>query len=157
MFANLRLWLFVALLVGMACVPLLAQDATQPAPPPGQKNAGSPPQPGQRRTLESAGEIRWFSQQLNLSPEQREKLRPILTDEGDQLSAVRLDEHLPMDQKRAKTQEIREAFRPKIEAILTPEQKEKWDKMREAMQQRREERMKNADPNAAPNTAAPPK
>jgi len=157
MFANLRSWLFAALLVGLTCISLLAQNATQPSPPPPQNGPGSTPPAGQRRTLESAGEIRWFTQQLNLTPEQRDKLRPILTDEGDQLSAVRLDEHLPMDQKRAKFQEIREAFRPKIEAILTPEQKEKWAKMRELAQQRREERMKNADPDAAPNASASPK
>jgi len=82
-----------------------------------------------RGSIEGGAELRYLTQQLSLTPDQREKLRPILTDQGDQLSVVRLDEHLPPDQKRAKTLEIREAFRPKIAAVLTPEQLEKWKKM----------------------------
>jgi Spy/CpxP family protein refolding chaperone len=102
------------------------------------QGAGSPPPPtsgqsaapmGMRRSIEGGAELRYLTQQLSLTPDQREKLRPILTDQGDQLSVVRLDEHLPPDQKRAKTLEIREAFRPKIAAVLTPEQLEKWKKM----------------------------
>jgi periplasmic protein CpxP/Spy len=87
---------------------------------------------GLRRTLEGQAELRRLTTQLGLTADQREKLRPIVTDEGDQLSAVRLDEHLPPDQKKAKAQGIRESFRPKIEAILTPEQQEKWKKMQES-------------------------
>jgi Spy/CpxP family protein refolding chaperone len=71
---------------------------------------------------------------LNLTTEQREKLRPIVNDEGEQLSAVRLDEHVAPEQKRAKLLEIRESFRPKIAEVLTPEQQEKWKKMEDASQ-----------------------
>jgi protein CpxP len=92
---------------------------------PGAQNTGA------RRTLEGQAELRRLTTQLGLTPEQREKLRPIVTDEGDQLSAVRLDEHMPPDQKKTKAHEIRESFRPKIEAVLTPEQQEKWKKMQE--------------------------
>jgi hypothetical protein len=38
-----------------------------------------------RRTLEGGGELGNLSLQLNLTPEQREQLRPILDEEGQQL------------------------------------------------------------------------
>ena len=79
--------------------------------------------------LQAFGELRWLSQQLNLTEEQKEKLRPIVMEEGEQLRVARLDEHVPLDQKRAKMMEIRESFRPKIAAVLTPEQQEKWKKL----------------------------
>jgi len=91
-----------------------------PPPPP-----GAPP----RRTLEGLTELRTLTQQLNLTPDQREKLRPIVTDEGEQMHTVRIHEQMTPDQKRAKVLEIRQAFAPKIEAELTPEQKEKWKKL----------------------------
>src|SRR5215470_11323541 len=96
----------------------LGQNAPQSAPPPS----------GPRRTLEGLAELRRLTTALGLNPDQREKLRPIVTDEGDQLSAVRLNEHLTPDEKKAKSQEIRESFSSKISAILTPEQQEKWKK-----------------------------
>ena len=106
-----------------------APSAPTPSPQDGGPRAQNA---GPRRTLEGQAELRRLTTQLGLTPEQREKLRPIVTDEGDQLSAIRLDEHMPPDQKKAKAQEIRENFRPKVEAILTPEQQQKWKKMQES-------------------------
>jgi len=77
--------------------------------------------------LEAQAELRRIASALNLTPEQREKLRPIVNDEGEQLRAVRLDERMTPEQKRAKVLEIRESFRPKIAEVLTPEQQEKWN------------------------------
>lgn len=90
-----------------------------------------PPPPGapQRRTMEGLTELRTLTQQLNLTPDQREKLRPIVTDEGEQMHRVRINEQMTPDQKQAKVLEIRQAFNPKIAAELTPEQQEKWKKL----------------------------
>ena len=90
-----------------------------------------PPPPGapQRRSMEALSELRMLTQSLNLTNDQREKLRPIVTDEGEQLHVVHIDERMTPDQKRAKVVEIREAFAPKIAAELTPEQQEKWKKL----------------------------
>jgi hypothetical protein len=54
---------------------------------------------------------------------------------------------MPPDQKKAKAQEIRETFRPKIAALLTAEQQEKWKKAADA----------SAAPGQAPAQAPPPK
>jgi len=72
-----------------------------------------------------------MSAQLSLTPDQKEKLRPIVIEKGEQLDTVRLDEHITLEQRLAKSAAIREAFRPKIEAVLTPEQLEKWKKLQQ--------------------------
>ena len=113
-----------------------------------------PPPPGapQRRSMEALSELRMLTQSLNLTNDQREKLRPIVTDEGEQMHTVRIDERLTPDQKRTRFIEIREAFAPKIAAELTPEQQEKWKKLQEGLQGKKPEAAK--DP-ATPTT--PPK
>lgn len=137
-------WLLgIAVFVG-SCI--VAQAQGPGAPPPPAPNA--PP----RRSLEALTELRWLSQQLNLTPEQREKLRPTVVDEGEQLHQVRIDERLSPDQKREKSLEIRQAFRPKIAAELTPEQKEKWQKMQEGFEAKPPQGAKDA-----PAAPAPPK
>jgi hypothetical protein len=100
-----------------------------------------------RRTLESTTELRVLSTQLALTPEQKEKLRPIVIEKGEQLSTVRLDEHITLERRLAKSAAIRETFRPKIEAVLTPEQLEKWKKLE---QQGQAPAPTSAPPNATP-------
>lgn len=120
---------------------LLAQEQGQPPkqiPSPAQQSSGP------HRSIEAQAELRLLAQQLSLSPEQREKLRPIITEEGEQLRLVRLDEHLAPDQKRQKSMEIRESFQPKVAAVLTPEQQEKYKKMQEAYQWKRPEGTKDS-------------
>jgi periplasmic protein CpxP/Spy len=96
--------------------------------------AGQPASNGTpRRSLEALSELRMLTQQLNLTPDQREKLRPIVTEEGEQLHDLRIDEHLPPDAKRTKMVEVREKFAPKIAAELTPEQQAKFRKLVEGM------------------------
>jgi periplasmic protein CpxP/Spy len=125
----------------------------------GQEQGPSPrqiPSPAQQsyglhRTVEAQGELRMLTQQLSLTPEQKEKLRPIVTEEGEQLGLVRLEEHLTPGQKRRKSLEIRESFQPKIAAVLTPEQQDKFKKMQEADQWKRREGAEN------PVTPPPPR
>jgi periplasmic protein CpxP/Spy len=141
----------LAIPVMCACLAVVGQDAPPQSAPPPTSSAGSEhPTATGRRTIEGFGELRYLSQQLNLTEEQKEKLRPILMEEGEQMRTTRLDEHIPLDQKRTKMLEIRDSFRPKIAALLTPEQQEKWKKIQEAEQQRRQQQMKGAETGAAP-------
>jgi len=77
------------------------------------------------------GRLQQLSQQLNLTDDQKEKLKPTLREEGEKLQAVRDDAALTRPQKMAKAKEIHSAYAPKIDGILTPEQKAKWKQMRE--------------------------
>jgi len=136
-------WVF-AIAVAGSCVYAHAQGpGVAPPPPP-----GAPP----RRSMEALSELRMLTQNLNLTNDQREKLRPIITDEGEQLHVVRIDERMTPDQKRAKVIEIRETFAPKISAELTPDQQEKWKKLEESLLGKRTDGAKEP---AAP--ATPPK
>jgi Spy/CpxP family protein refolding chaperone len=125
------------------CLCAWAQDSGSPFAVGMNGHPGSAP----RRTSESTTELRVLSTQLALTPEQKEKLRPIVIEKGEQLSTVRLDEHITLEQRLAKSAAIREAFRPKIEAVLTPEQLEKWKKLE---QQGQAPAPTSAAPNATP-------
>ena len=62
---------------------------------------------------------------LNLTEDQKAKLRPIIMDENQQMEALRNDSTMTQDQKIAKANQIRAEASPKIKAILTPEQLQK--------------------------------
>jgi Spy/CpxP family protein refolding chaperone len=94
-------------------------------------------------------ELRRLSQ-LKLTDDQMTKLRPIVDDQGVQLSAVRLDEHLTPEQRRQRYQEIRDLFRPKITAILTPEQQAKWKQMDQPADPKSDDKTKPGDSAATP-------
>jgi periplasmic protein CpxP/Spy len=137
-------WIFGIALAGGSPFGYGQGPGPTPMPSPGQQSIGP------HRTLEAMGELRSLTQQLALTPEQREKLRPVVNEEGEQLRVTRLDEHLTPDQRRQKSLEIREAFQPKIAAALTPEQQEKFKKMLESYRGKRPEGAKSGDLPPAP-------
>lgn len=65
--------------------------------------------------------------QLNLSADQKAKLKPILEEAAQKTKALRDDANLSPEAKRAKLAELREATNAKVKAILTPEQAAKWE------------------------------
>ncbi len=81
-----------------------------------------------------------MSKQLNLTDDQKAKLKPILQDEAQQLQAVHNDTSLSHDQKMAKVKEIREAHKPQINDILTPDQQKKWEEMKKKAKGQREKK-----------------
>ena len=131
-----------AIAVMGSCLSVQGQGPGTPPPP----APGAPP----HRSMEALTELRMLTQQLNLTPDQREKLRPIVTDEGQQMHVVRINEQMTPDQKRAKTVEIRQAFAPKIAAELTPEQQEKWKKLEASLEGKPPAEAKEPAASAAP-------
>ena len=84
---------------------------------------------------------------LNLTEDQKAKLRPILLDERQQMEAIRNDASMTTEQKITKAQQIRDTTSPKIKAILTPEQLQKLSDMQKARQQQNQ---------SAPAPSTPP-
>jgi len=75
---------------------------------------------------------------LNLTDEQKEKLRPIVADENQQLETLRSDTSMSQEQKMQKANQIRESASPKIKAILTPEQLKKLAELQDQAKQQRQ-------------------
>jgi Spy/CpxP family protein refolding chaperone len=69
--------------------------------------------------------------ELNLSDDQKAKIKPILQGEVEELRGVKNDASLSPEQKQAKSKQIHEASKSKIGEILTPKQKEKWAAMKQ--------------------------
>jgi Spy/CpxP family protein refolding chaperone len=70
-----------------------------------------------------------LSEKLNLTDDQKAKLKPILQDQMQQMKAVREDSSLSEDQRRAKMKSIHESLHDQINAVLTPEQQAKFKQM----------------------------
>jgi Spy/CpxP family protein refolding chaperone len=77
-----------------------------------------------------------MSKQLNLTDDQKTKLKPILQDEAQQLQAVHNDASLSQDQKKAKAKEIHAAFKPQVNNVLTPDQQKQWKEMKKKAKER---------------------
>jgi len=83
--------------------------------------------------------LQMLSEKLNLTDDQKGKLKPILQDQMQQMKAVREDSSLSEDQKRAKMKSIHESLHEQISAVLTPEQQAKFKEMqREGMEKHKE-------------------
>jgi len=83
--------------------------------------------------------LQMLSEKLNLTEDQKTKLKPILQDQAQQLKALNDDSSLTAEQKTAKKKAIHETTHDQINAVLTPEQQEKFKQMkREHMEKDKE-------------------
>jgi len=80
-----------------------------------------------------------LSDELNLTADQKAKLKPIFEDEAKQIEAVRNDTSLAKPDKLAKVKQIHQSFEPKVDAILTPEQQEKMKQIRQQAREKARE------------------
>ena len=76
---------------------------------------------------------------LNLTDEQRAKIKPLFEDRAAQLKAVYSDKAVSKQEKQNKVQAIRSATEEKIEPLLTPDQMEKWGEWKQKGWDRAEE------------------
>jgi hypothetical protein len=71
-----------------------------------------------------------IAQQLNLSPQQKEKILPILVDEVPKVNAIKNDNSLSKMQKMQQIRAIHQQTDPQMKAILSPEQYQKLKQIR---------------------------
>lgn len=123
-----------AVLLFFACtVPTRAQDAaTQESRAQAQTENGM--HHGQR-----AGQLERLSQELNLTDEQKEKVKPILDEQSKQMQATQDDTSLSQEQKRDKMKQIHQTTHSQINEILTPEQQKKFAELKEQHKEQRKE------------------
>ena len=98
----------------------------------GQTNAAPQTSQGHEAMGASSAEahLQMLSEKLNLSEDQKAKLKPIFENQGQQLKTVQDDASLTPDQKAAKKKAIHEKMHDQINTVLTPEQQEKLKEMK---------------------------
>ena len=113
-------------------VPMMAQD-TAPAQDAPMRGPGGP---GGGRGMGGERQMEMMTKQLSLTPEQVTSIKAIEADSQKQSMALREDTSTPQDQKRDKMMAIRTASQSKVKALLTDEQKTKYDTMMARMRER---------------------
>lgn len=73
--------------------------------------------------------IQRLAEQLKLTDEQKAKIEPILKKQQEQVQALRGDQSVPQEQRMGKMRSIMEDTRKQIAAVLTDEQKKKFEGM----------------------------
>jgi Spy/CpxP family protein refolding chaperone len=81
-----------------------------------------------------------WGQDLNLTPEQSEKLAASRKATGDQLKAVKDNQSLSEDAKKAERKKIMKAQQESMKSILTPEQQQKMKESRKKHGDRKKKR-----------------
>ena len=124
-------WSMLTILVVLSTCLLLA----------GQTNAApqTSPQGHEMGAASPDAHLQMLSEKLNLTEDQKAKLKPIFQEQAKQMKALHDDASLTPEQKTAKKKAIHEATHDQINAVLTPEQQEKFKEMRkEGMEKHKE-------------------
>jgi periplasmic protein CpxP/Spy len=77
-----------------------------------------------------AAKVEAIAQQLNLTPQQKAKVLPILRDEAPKLQAIKNDNSLSRMQKAQAVKALHQQTDPQMKAILSPEQYQKLQAIR---------------------------
>ncbi len=123
---NIALKISLGLTTALLSLQPLAQAADQGTPAGG---AG-----GQRGT-QLRERMQDAMKELNLTDEQKEKLKPLWQAQAQKMRELMKDQGLSRQEKVEKFKAAREEMEPKLKQILTAEQFEKWQKQRETMRQ----------------------
>ncbi len=78
-----------------------------------------------------AAKVQAIAQQLDLTPQQKVKILPILADEGPKVEAVKNDNSLSKVQKMQQIRAIHQQTDPQMKAILSQEQYKKLQAIRQ--------------------------
>jgi periplasmic protein CpxP/Spy len=101
----------------------MAGQSGQQTQPPGAASQATP-------SNEVQDALTRISTELNLSEDQKGKIKPILENELSQLVGLRNDTAMSADVKQTKAKAIHDTANTQISAVLTPEQQQKWDAMK---------------------------
>jgi protein CpxP len=125
-------------IIALIALPVMAQDPAAPPPPP-QGQAG--PQYGRGGPGGMRGnQVEFLTKKLNLTPDQVTQVKAIDDDARKQFMALREDTSVAAADKRAKMMDIHKASQDKIRALLTEDQKTKYDALQAEMRERMENR-----------------
>ena len=142
------------------CLPAAAQSsATNPSSQSAPAQAAPAPPSSMQQSAPSTASPNSAQAQanednpLNLTDDQKAKLRPIIADENQQMESLRNDNSMSQAQKIDKANQIRAQASPKIKAVLTPEQLQKLAQMQ---QERVRQQQQESQPATPPSNSQPP-
>jgi len=123
--------MFIAALVaGSLLAWNVAARAAETNTPPAKPAPGGPPQ-GQRPggMMRGGPNLEMLTEQLNLTEEQKPKVKSVLEAREKKVLEVRNDTSLSQEERRTKMMAIRDETDAQMKAVLTTEQYEKWQQM----------------------------
>ena len=85
----------------------------------------------QTQNSAQAQKLNMVVKQLNLSPEQKIKLMPILEDEAPKVEAIKANTSLTNLQKMGRLRALHEQTNPQVQTILSPQQYEQLQQIRQ--------------------------
>jgi periplasmic protein CpxP/Spy len=81
--------------------------------------------------------LEMLSKRLNLTDDQKAKVKPLLENEFKQMQDLRQNSSLSREDKRAKFREIRESTNSQIRSLLNSDQQKSFDEWQQQMKERR--------------------
>jgi len=110
------------------------------AAPQDQSAAPQATQAEGRHRADPSRQVQFLTKKLNLTPDQQAKLLPILSDRQQQMQAVFSDTSLSAKERHEKMRAIREDNEAKVKALLTDDQKQSYEQLRQQMHDRQQQR-----------------
>jgi len=115
------------------CIPVSAQDTM----------AGQGGMATQGDKAEAMQKLEKMATALQLTPQQKQQVRPILMEEAPKLTALKNNTSLGPLQKAMQMRQIADATDAKLKPILTPSQYQTWQQMRAQERQQMMQKMEN--------------
>lgn len=114
-------------------------DASYAAPGNGNRNGARTErrERGEKRTPQQR--VERMARALNLSDDQKSRIVAILQDAKNQMQSQRGDKSLTREQKQERRRAMRAQIQDRINAVLTPQQRDKMAQMQERRRQRHEQ------------------
>ncbi len=142
---------------GMAAGVAMAQTDAPPPPPQGQMQGPPPGGRWGRGGMNPEHRVEMLQKRLNLSGDQTAQIKSIFEDGRSKMEALRSNTALAPQDRRTQGEALRQEEEAKLEGVLTPDQKTKYEAMRAKERERMEEhRGGQGGPGGPPPPSPPP-
>lgn len=96
-----------------------------------QEATNAPARKGGKRGFSVEQQMERLNTQLNLTDEQKPKVKAVLEDQQKKMQEMRGDTNLTREERQEKMKTMRTDMEKKMKQVLTPDQFEKWQKSRD--------------------------
>ena len=138
--------------------PVFAQDTQDAPPPPAQQHGGPGGYGGPNNPQRQAQMLKRITRELNLTPDQVTQIQAIQADESSRVAALHQSDSsgAPQPGQRKQMMEIRKDGMARTRAVLTDDQKVKYDALLEKQKEREQEHRNGGDGSTPPPPPPPP-